>query len=297
MHVLVTGSTGFIGSALVSYLGEQGCSVTRLVRRPVTAENSEVRWDPDAGIVDAKGLAGVDAVVHLAGASIYARRWTARRKAIIRDSRVEGTRLLSQTLAGLDPPPRVLACASGLGYYGDRGDEPLREESGPGTDFLADATRQWEDATEAAIQAGVRVVNLRFGLVFSPTGGALPKMMRPFKLGVGGRLGSGRQYVSWISLSDTMRAVHHSLTTETLKGPVNVAAPGAVTNADLAKVIGKALSRPALMPVPAFALRLVLGELAETVLSSTRMEPTKLMESGYVFHDPDLPDALRSMLK
>ena len=232
-----------------------------------------------------------------AGESIYARRWTARRKAIIRDSRVEGTRLLSQTLAGLDPPPGVLACASGLGYYGDRGDETLREDSGPGSDFLAEATRQWEEATEAATQSGVRVVNLRFGLVFSPTGGALPKMMTPFKLGVGGRLGGGRQYVSWISLDDAMRAIHHALTTETLKGPVNVSAPGAVTNATLAKAIGNALSRPALIPVPGFALRLVLGELAETVLSSNRLEPAKLLESGFVFDHPDLPGALRSMLR
>ena len=297
MHVLVTGSTGFIGSALVSYLREQGCSVTCLVRRPVTADDSEVRWDPDAGTIDAERLAGVDAVVHLAGESIYARRWTARRKAIIRDSRVQGTQLLSQTLAGLDPPPGVLASASGLGYYGDRGDETLREDSGPGSDFLSDTTRQWEDATEAAVQAGVRVVNLRFGLVFSPTGGALPKMMTPFKLGLGGRLGSGRQFVSWISLSDAMRVVYHALTTESLKGPVNVAAPGAVTNAALAKAIGNALSRPALIPAPAFALRLILGELAETILFSIRMEPAKLLESGYVFHHPDLPGALRSMLK
>ena len=297
MHVLVTGSTGFIGSALVSYLIEQGCSVTRLVRRRVTEDDSDVEWDPGAGTIDAKRLAGVDAVVHLAGESIYARRWTARRKAIIRDSRVEGTRLLSQTLAGLDPPPRVLACASGLGYYGDRGDETLREDSGPGSDFLAEATRQWEEATEAATQSGVRVVNLRFGLVFSPTGGALPKMMTPFKLGVGGRLGGGRQYVSWISLDDAMRAIHHALTTETLKGPVNVSAPGAVTNATLAKAIGNALSRPALIPVPGFALRLGLGELAETVLSSNRLEPAKLLESGFVFDHPDLPGALRSMLR
>ena len=297
MHVLVTGSTGFIGSALVSYLIEQGSSVTRLVRRRVTEDDSDVEWDPGACTIDAKRLAGVDAVVHLAGESIYARRWTARRKAIIRDSRVEGTRLLSQTLAGLDPPPGVLACASGLGYYGDRGDETLREDSGPGSDFLAEATRQWEEATEAATQSGVRVVNLRFGLVFSPTGGALPKMMTPFKLGVGGRLGGGRQYVSWISLDDAMRAIHHALTTETLKGPVNVSAPGAVTNATLAKAIGNALSRPALIPVPGFALRLVLGELAETVLSSNRLEPAKLLESGFVFDHPDLPGALRSMLR
>ena len=297
MRVLVTGSSGFIGSALVSYLGEQGYSVTRLVRGRASVDNGDARWDPEAGTIDADRLAGVEAVVHLAGESINAGRWTARRKAMIRDSRVEGTRLLSQTLAGLDPPPGVMACASGLGYYGDRGDETLGEDSGPGSGFLADATRQWEDATEAAAEAGVRVVNLRFGLVFSPTGGALPKMMTPFKLGVGGRLGSGRQYVSWISLSDATRAVHHTLTTEALRGPVNVSAPGAVTNAALAKAIGHSLSRPALLPTPAFVLRLVLGELAETVLYSTRMEPAKLLSSGFVFQHPDLISALRSMLR
>ena len=297
MRVLVTGSTGFIGSALVSYLKERGLSVTRLVRRRPAVDNGEVQWDPQAGTIDAARLAGVDAVVHLAGENINAGRWTSRRKAMIQDSRVEGTRLLSRTLAGLDPPPGVLACASGLGYYGDRGDEILREDSGPGSDFLAVATRRWEESTEAAAEAGIRVVNLRFGLVFSPAGGALQKMMTPFKLGVGGRLGSGRQFVSWISLSDATRAVYHALTTETLQGPVNVSAPDALTNAALARAIGRVLSRPALFPTPAFVLRLVLGELAETVLFSTRMEPAKLLSSGFEFHHADVTSALHSMLK
>lgn len=200
-------------------------------------------------------------------------------------------------VAGLERPPGVLASASGLGYYGDRGDEILREDSGPGPDFLSAATRRWEESTEAAADAGIRVVNLRLGLVLSPKEGALQKMMPPFKLGVGGRLGSGRQFVVWISLSAATRAAHHVLTTETLEGPVNIFAPDALTNAALAKAIGRALSRPALFPTPAFVLRLILGELAETVLFSTRMELTKLLSSGFEFHHADVATALHSMLR
>ena len=296
MNIVITGSTGFIGSALVPLLSREGHSVTRLVRRQPTSGERQVRWGPDTGTIDADGLAGTDAVVHLAGEGIPDRRWTAKQKAKIRDSRVNGTRLLSETLARLDPPPKVLACASAVGYYGDRGDETLREESAPGSDFLAQITRQWEAATEPAAQAGIRVVNLRFGNVLGPNGGLLARVLLPFKLGIGGRLGSGKQYVSWISLEDIVRAIHHILATETLEGPVNVAAPVPVTNAELTKTLGRVLSRPTPFPVPAFALRLIFGELADAVLASARMEPAKLVATGFEFHHPELEGALRAEL-
>ena len=295
MHILVSGSTGFIGSALKSFLVKEGHDVTRLVRRELATDDRQVRWDPVAGVIDSQGLAGIDAAVHLAGEPITG-RWTATRKTRIRDSRVKGTRLLSETLARLDPPPQVLVCASAMGYYGDRGAEVLRENSAPGTDFLAGMISEWEAATERAVEAGIRVVNLRLGMVLGKVGGALKKMLLPFKLGVGGSVGSGRQYVSWISLEDVVRAIHHVLNTDSLQGPLNVAAPGVVTNAELTRALGRVLSRPAVMPVPGLLLRILYGEVAETLLFSARMDPGQLQSSGFVFRHPEIEGALRAAL-
>lgn len=296
MKILVTGSTGFIGSALVPFLIREGHSVTCLVRPQTRLANGHVRWDPEAGEIDAGRLAGTEAAVHLAGESLASGRWTAQRKRRMLDSRVRGTRLLTETLARLDPSPGVLVAASAVGYYGDRGEEVLQEESGPGSAFLADLVRQWEAATEAASQAGIRVVNLRSGLVLGPRG-PLARMALPFRLGLGGKLGSGAQLWSWVSLEDAVRAIHHALTTEALQGPVNMAAPGVVTNAQFTQILGRVLSRPTLFPVPAFVLRLVFGEMAdEALLASARMDSARLLDSGFEFHHPQLEGALRAML-
>ena len=235
-------------------------------------------------------------MVHLAGENITAKRWSAKQKTRLLDSRVKGTRLLSETLAQSSSPPKVLASASAYGYYGDRGGEVLTEESGPGSDFLAELTQEWEAASEPAAKAGIRVINLRSGLVFGPNGGALAKMLPAFKMGVGGKLGNGKQYVSWISLEDWVRAVLFALNTDTLKGPINVATPNPVTNVEFTKTVGRVLSRPTFFTVPAFALRIVFGEVADTLLASGRVEPTKLLASEFEFHHPDLESALRASL-
>ena len=296
MNIVVTGSTGFVGSALVPFLADRGHEVTRLVRGQTHHEERHVSWDPERGTIDTVGLEGVDAVVHLAGENITAGRWTESRKGRIRRSRVNGTKLLSDTLTELDSPPRVLVCASASGYYGDKGDEILTEDSGPGTDFLAQTVRDWEAATETAAKAGIRTVTLRSGLVLGPGGGVLARMLPPFRLGLGGNLGSGRQYVSWISLVDALSAIHHVLLTEALSGPLNVASPNAVRNADFTRTLGRVLRRPTFLSVPRLALRVGLGELADSVLSSARLDPSKLIASGFVFRHPHLEDALREVL-
>ena len=235
-------------------------------------------------------------MVHLAGESISAGRWTESRKARIRRSRVNGTKLLSETLAGLDSPPRVLVCASASGYYGDRGDQILTEDSGPCTDFLAQTVRDWEASTKAAAMAGIRTVNLRSGLVLGPGGGVLARMLPLFRLGLGGNLGNGRQYVSWISMVDALSTINHVLLTEALSGPLNVAAPNAVRNEDFTRTLGRVLRRPTFLSVPRLALRVGLGELADSVLSSARLDPSKLTASGFAFRHPHLEDALREVL-
>ncbi len=297
MKALVTGSSGFIGEALVRNLADEGHIVVRLVRPSSEAETSGVRWDPVAGAVDVGGLEGFDAIVHLAGENIAGAPWTPERKARIRDSRVEGTRLLCESLHRLDRPPQTLVCASAIGYYGDRGREVLREESPPGKGFLAKVCREWEEATGEAVRKGVRVVNLRIGMVLSPYGGALAKMLTAFRACAGGRIGSGEQYMSWIALPELVWVIRYVMESDSVEGPVNAVAPHAVTNREFTKTLGRVLGRPTLVPLPAFAARLLFGEMAdELLLASAHVEPGKLLASGYAFRFPELEGALRRLL-
>jgi hypothetical protein len=298
MLLAITGSTGLVGSEVVTVLSAAGHEVVRLVRRVPAPGEKAVRWDPEKGEIDAAGLEGLDAVVHLAGENIASGRWTAARKAAIRGSRVNGTRLLCDILAGLVRPPKTLVCASAIGIYGDRGEELLTEESPPGTGYLAEVCREWEAASAPAARKGIRVVSLRIGVVFSPKGGALPRMLPPFRAGLGGVIGNGRQYVSWIALDDLVGIVLHALQSGELRGPVNAVAPRPVTNRELTEVLGKVLSRPTLLPVPAFALRLAVGsEMADALLlASARVLPRRLEDAGYPFRFPELGETLRHML-
>jgi uncharacterized protein (TIGR01777 family) len=297
MRVAVSGSTGLVGSEVVTVLSVAGHEVVRLVRRAPAPGEKDVRWDPEKGEIDAAGLEGLDAVVHLAGENIASGRWTAARKAAIRDSRVNGTRLLCDALAGLARPPKTLVCASAIGYYGDRGADVLTEKSPPGAGFLPDVCREWEAAAESAMRKGIRVVALRIGMVLSPRGGALSRMLPPFRLGLGGVIGNGRQYVSWVALDDLVGIVLHALQSGELRGPVNAVAPVPVTNRELTEALGKVLSRPTLFPVPAFALRLAVGEMADALLlASARVVPRRLEETGYRFRFPELWAALRYLL-
>lgn len=291
VRILVSGSSGLIGSALVPALSAEGHAVSRLVRgRPGPGD---VLWGPARGAVDAARLEGFDAAVHLAGESV-AGRWTRTKKAAVRDSRVRGTRLLAEAFSRLSRPPQVLICASAVGFYGDRGDEVLTEQSAPGSDFLAGVCREWEAAAAPAAERGMRVAHLRFGVVLSPRGGALARMLPPFRLGLGGVIGSGRQYMSWISLDDAVGAVRHVLLNGSLAGPVNVTAPQPVTNRQFTRALGRALGRPTIFPMPAFAARLAFGEMADALLlSGARAEPARLLSSGYAFRTPDLEGALR----
>jgi hypothetical protein len=254
-------------------------------------------WDPESGTIHSVLLEGSDAIVHLAGENISAGRWTSSKKARIRESRVNGTRLLAEALSKLYRPPQVLISASAIGYYGDRGDEILREESPPGHGFLADVCRQWEAATDPATKKGIRVVHLRTGIVLSRNGGALPKMLLPFKMGLGGKIGSGNQYWSWISVDDLCAAILHCIQANTLHGPVNAVSSSPVTNLQFTKALGRVLSRPTMFPLPAFAARLVLGEMAGALLlASARVEPAKLAASRFVFRHKKLEETLRAVL-
>jgi len=297
-HVAMTGASGLIGSALSRRLTAEGHRLTRLVRR--RAGTGEISWDPDAAYLRAESLDGVDAVVHLAGENVGV-RWTAARKARIRNSRVQGTGLLSETLARMRRRPAVLISASAIGIYGDRGDEIVTENTLPvdaSLDFLARLGREWEAAADPARAAGIRVVHPRFGLVLSPAGGALKKMLLPFRLGLGGRLGSGAQWMSWISIHDTVGAILHALMTESFSGAVNLVAPEPVRNRDFTRILGQVLCRPTPFPVPAVALRLALGEMASaTLLASSRVLPKRLLASGYRFEHPDLETGLRAVLQ
>ena len=285
MKVLITGATGFVGRALTAHLSALGHKVEGFSRPS--------DWNPDMGAINPARLEGVDAVIHLAGENIASGRWTSARKTRILDSRKKGTRLLADALAGLERPPKVLVSASAIGYYGDRGNELLDEDSRPGNGFLPEVCREWEHATEPAKARGIRVVNLRIGIVLGREGGALPKMILPFRLGVGGRLGDGRQYMSWITLSDLCRAANHVLATESLEGAVNAVSPSPVTNREFTSALAAVLCRPALAPVPRFAVRLALGELAdELLLASTRARPARLLNASFRFEDTDISIAL-----
>ena len=289
MKIALTGSSGLVGSALVPSLIRAGHDVVRL-RRPA-------QWDFEKHTADMAAFAGADAVVHLAGENIASGRWTAARKQRILDSRVLGTKLIAETISGMERPPRVLVSASAVGYYGDRGSEVLREESPPGTSFLSDVCRQWEAATDAATRKGIRVVHLRTGIVLSDKGGAMAKMLPPFKLGLGGKIGSGNQYWSWVSLDDVCAAIFHCIQEAELRGAVNIVSPSPVTNRDFTKALGRVLGRPTVVPLPAFAARLVLGEMAdELLLASARVEPAKLIASHFVFHHRELQPTLRQLL-
>ena len=298
MRVAVTGSTGLIGTALVARLREEGHEVTRLVRdRRRAREPGAVFWDPARGEVDAAGLEGHDVVVHLAGESLVG-IWTRAKKRRIRESRARGTRVLAEALAGLARPPRLLLAASAIGFYGPREPDEVVDESTPaGRGFLAEVAVEWEAAAEPARTAGIRVVHARFGLVLSPRGGALAKMLPVFRLGLGGTLGSGEQVWSWIALDDVVEAALHVFRTEALAGPVNFTAPEPVSNAEFTRVLGRVLRRPAPFGVPAFAARLVAGEMAEEVLlAGAYVVPRRLLDSGYGFRLPALEPALRQLL-
>ncbi|MDP9408980.1 MAG: TIGR01777 family oxidoreductase [Actinomycetota bacterium] len=293
MNVLISGATGFLGGTLIPELEAGGHRVTRLTRSPKSAD--DLGWDPEAGTID--DLEGTDAVVHLAGESIAEGRWTPGKKRRILESRRKGTRLLSEAIAALSAPPSVMVSASAVGYYGDRGNELLTEESDPGSGFLAEVCRDWEAAAEPAREAGIRVVHPRVGIVLSTKGGALGATLPIFKLGLGGKVGSGRQYWSWVTLDDVVGAFVHALTNESVSGPVNVGSPNPLTNGEYTKVLGRVLNRPTIFPVPAPAARIVLGEVAdELLLASQRMQPARLEETGYAFRHPDLEGALRHVL-
>ena len=297
MIVAVSGASGLVGSALVASLEAGGHRVIPLVRRAPRPGEDALGWDPSSGAIAPAGPAVADAVVHLAGDSIMGLRWTAQKKRRIRESRTTATRLLVQTLTRLPKPPAVLVCASGIGYYGSRGDEVLTEESRSGTGFLAELARDWEAATAASIAQGIRVVNLRLGMVLSVKGGALAKMLTPFRLGLGGVIGDGAQWMSWIALDDVTGAIRHALSTDGLRGPVNAVAPAPVTNAEFTRTLGRVLGRPTLVPLPAFAARLALGEMAdELLLTSQRVVPARLQASGYAFRHPTLEGAFRAAL-
>jgi uncharacterized protein (TIGR01777 family) len=296
MIIAVTGSTGMVGTALCDALADDGHLVRRLVRREVRDSEREIHWDPRGLTIDAAELEGLDAVVHLAGENLAARRWNEKVKQEIRDSRVQGTRLLAEAIAGLSQKPDVFVSASAVGYYGDRGDERLDESSPPGEGFLAEVCRAWESATTPAVEAGIRVVNPRLGVVLSPRGGALAKMRLPFQLGLGGVIGSGRQYMSWITLDDLVASISFSLSTASLRGPVNAVAPAPITNREFTKTLGRVLGRPTIMPMPAFAARLAFGEMAnEMLLSGARVEPGVLTAAGFTFRHPALEPALREL--
>ena len=296
MRIAITGSTGLIGSALVRSLVADGHDVRRLVRRAARAPN-EVSWNPERNEIDVKALAGVDAVVNLAGENI-AQRWTRDSTRAIRESRVQATSLIARTMSTLSPRPTALVSGSAVGYYGVRGSEVLDETSSAGDDFLASVCKDWEAATAPAGDAGIRVAISRTGIVLDPHGGALAKMLLPFRLGVGGRLGDGKHWMSWIALADMVRALRFLVDTESARGAFNVAAPNPVDNAEFTRVLASVLHRPAIFPVPVFALELLYGQMAKgAALASQRALPRKLLQTGFVFSLPNLETALQSILR
>ncbi|MGI8836856.1 MAG: TIGR01777 family oxidoreductase [Pyrinomonadaceae bacterium] len=296
MKILISGSHGLVGTALIQTLAPEGHDIFRLVRHAPNSE-TEIEWSPDRYSIALARLEGFDAVVHLAGESIAEGRWTDEKKKRIRESRVRGTQLLGDAVANLANPPKTFISASAIGYYGDRGDEILREESAPGDDFLAGVCVEWEKATALASERGIRVVNCRFGIILDADGGALKKMLPPFRMGVGGKIGSGKQWMSWIALDDVVGGIEFTLANDSIRGPVNFVAHSHVTNAQFTKTLGKVLSRPTLFPIPVFGVRLLFGEMADALLlSSQRVQPVRLSEAGYEFAYADLGAALSHIL-
>ncbi len=296
MKILLSGASGLVGKALMKGLEPEGHEIYRLVRY-APRDNAEIEWSPDRYSIALAQIEGFDAVVHLAGESIAEGRWTDDKKKRIRESRAKGTRLLSDALANLAEPPKTLISASAIGYYGNRGEELLTEASAPGDDFLADVCVEWEKSTSLAKEKGIRTVNARFGIILDQEGGALAKMLPPFRMGVGGRIGSGEQWMSWIALDDVVGGIKYVLANDFLIGPVNFVAPNPVTNAEFTRALGHALSRPTIFPIPAFGVRLLFGEMADALLlSSQRVAPERLEASGYQFQFPQLAAALRHVL-
>lgn len=294
----MSGSTGLVGSALIPALSASGYQIVRLVRKESNPNEGNIFWDPKLGNLPLDALEGMGAVVHLAGENVASGRWTEEKKSKIWDSRIRGTQVLADALARCQEKPSVFVGASAIGFYGDRGDEVLTEESPSGSGFFPDLCRKWEASAKPLVDAGIRVVHLRIGVVLSRSGGALQRMLLPFRLGLGGKLGSGRQYMSWVSLDDVVGAISHVLNQDGLHGPVNLMAPHPVTNFTFTKTLGRVLKRPTLFPVPEFMLRLVLGEMAENLLfASTRVEPTRLLAGGYRFRHPRLEDALQGLVQ
>jgi uncharacterized protein len=299
VKILVSGAGGFIGSALTEKLVSSGHRVIRLTRRPVTPGHDAISWDPQEGHLESNDLEGIEAVVHLAGEGIGDHRWTEAHKARVLDSRVRGTTLLAETIAGLSDPPKVMISQSGAHYYGfESGDRPLTEDAPPGGGFLANVVEQWETSTRAAERGGIRVVRTRSGVVLSPDGGALKKQLLPFKLGIGGKIGSGRQYFSWISLRDELDAMEFLLNRDDISGPVNLVAPKPVTNAEFTRALGDALGRPTFMPVPSLAIKVLFSaQMAEEMIfGGQRLVPKRLLDAGFQFRDPEVEAALREML-
>jgi uncharacterized protein len=297
MRILISGGSGFVGTALTAQLRKAGHSVGHLVRPGGKIYEGDVRWDPPEAAIDVAAMQGVDTVVHLSGASIADGRWTPQRKAILRSSRIDSTRVLVDAIANLRRKPAAFICASAIGYYGDRGNEVLTETSEPGPDFLALLVRDWEAEALRAEAAGIRTARLRFGIILSANGGALSQMLLPFKFFIGGRLGSGSQWMSWIALEDAVNIVRSAIEDEKISGPINVVAPNPVQNAEFARIAGKVLHRPAVMQVPAFVLRLGLGEMADSLLlASQGVVPGRLIAIGYKFRFETLEPALRAIL-
>ena len=298
MKLLLSGSHGLVGKALSKSLTKDGYEVINLVRRDRVYGKPEIEWHPNKGLLDASQIEGFDAVVHLAGESIASGRWTDEKKRRIRESRVQGTTLLSQALARLSRPPLRFICASAIGYYGSRGDEVLTEESRAGNDFLSEVCVEWERATQPASEKGINTCMTRFGIILDKEGGALEKMLTPFRLGLGGKIGDGKQWMSWIALNDVVSALGFLLESSSMHGPVNIVAPNPVTNADFTKTLGKVLSRPTFLSVPAFAARLAFGEMADgLLLSSAKVEPRKLKDEGFKYRFPNLDAALSEVLR